>query len=306
MKKPKISIVIALAPWRDAEILSSIKKQKYPKSKFEVIIRKGLNVPNNRNSGAAKAKGEIIAFLDDDAIIEPNFLNKVEELFDKHPEVMVAGGPQLTPLTDKFFARMNGYALSSYFATMGISKRYKKGEFTLNADSSHLTGALLICRKKLMKSIKFDENIYPADDVNFVSRAKSAGHTIAYSPDVFVYHRRRADLRGLIKQIFDYAKVRPQAQGLKQGLSTVFFFVPTLFMLYLLLLPTLSMLSKLFLIPLWVYIVLSLLVSSYEAGHHRSPLAIIVLPFMFLIIHIAYGAGFLTGLIDRLFKDKNK
>ena len=214
---------------------------------------------------------------------------------------MLAGGPQLTPLTDKLFARMNGYALSSYFATMGISKRYKKAPFTLNADSSHLTGAMLICRKKLMNKLKFDESIYPADDVNFVSRVKSEGHIVAYSPDIFVYHRRRADIRGLIKQIFDYARVRPKAYGLKQGLSTVFFFVPTLFLLYLVFLSTLAMISSLFLIPLIVYFLLSFSVSFYESLNHRSPLAFVILPFIFLIIHLAYGSGFLIGLMDKIF-----
>ena len=79
----KFSIVIALAPYRSAEVLKSLKNVKYDKKKYEIIIKKGLNPSENRNYGIKKAKGEIIYFLDDDAIVDKNILKNAEEFFDK-------------------------------------------------------------------------------------------------------------------------------------------------------------------------------------------------------------------------------
>ena len=70
----KFSLVIPVAPDRNAEILGSIEKIDYPSSEFEVIVIKGKNPSENRNNGAQKAKAEIISFLDDDAVLDVNFL----------------------------------------------------------------------------------------------------------------------------------------------------------------------------------------------------------------------------------------
>ena len=106
----KFSVVIALAPERDAVVLKSLEKADYDKDKIEVIIKKGLNPSENRNKGVKEAKGEIIAFIDDDAIVDENIFKNAEEFFNNHPEIDLVGGPQLTPEDDGFFAKTYGQA----------------------------------------------------------------------------------------------------------------------------------------------------------------------------------------------------
>src|SRR3989344_66492 len=124
--KKKFSIVIAVAPYRDAEVLNSMKNLDYDKNKYEIIVKKGKNASENRNNGVKKAKGEIIAFIDDDAAVDKNWLKNAEELFKKH-DADILGGPQLTPKDDKFFAKMFGGAIESFWCSYKMSNRYKKG-----------------------------------------------------------------------------------------------------------------------------------------------------------------------------------
>ncbi|MEK6823635.1 MAG: glycosyltransferase [Nanoarchaeota archaeon] len=297
MKEIKFSVIIPLAPWRSAEILDSLKKQDFPKKDYEIIIKKGTNVPENRNSGIKEAKGEIILFLDDDAIIESNFLTNVNRFFKKHPEIDILGGPQLTPSTDEFFARVTGYVLANNFACPGICKRYKKNKLNLNADSNYITGALMIVKRKVFDKLIFDPQIYPADDITFVEKAKKHEFKIATSPEIYIYHRRRAELKGLIKQIYDYAKVRIQAPFKK--ISDILLVVPTLFWIYLIALIPLLFIHKLFIIPLLIYMGLTLIFSAYEATINKSFFSFFLLPLIFFVIHISYGAGFLYGMIKK-------
>ncbi|MDI6730787.1 MAG: glycosyltransferase, partial [Candidatus Altarchaeum sp.] len=142
----KFSIVIAVAPYRNAEVLNSLKNINYDKNKYEIIIKKGLNPSENRNYGIKKAKGEIIYFLDDDAVVDKNILKNAEEFFNKY-NVDVVGGPQLTPKDDKFFAKMFGTAIESFWGSYKMANRYKKGELNLDSDELSLTSANCFVKK---------------------------------------------------------------------------------------------------------------------------------------------------------------
>ena len=83
----KFSLIIPVAPDRNAEILGSLKRLDYPKKEYEIIVIPGKNPSDNRNKGAEKSKGEIIGFLDDDAVIEKDFLKHVLEFFKKYPQI---------------------------------------------------------------------------------------------------------------------------------------------------------------------------------------------------------------------------
>ncbi|MBX4196785.1 glycosyltransferase [Candidatus Pacearchaeota archaeon] len=299
--KKRFSIVIALAPWRDAEILSSIQTLDYPKKNFEVIIIKGLNVPDNRNNGVKKAKGEIIVFLDDDAIIEKDFLKKIDSFLDDHKEISIVGGAQITPKSDKFFARVSGYVLEDPFGAPGVNRRYRKSKLNLNADHDYISGVNLTVRKSVFKKLKFDRELYPGDDVAFVKKAKKLGLKVGYSPEIFVYHRRRPTLKALVKQIFDYAIAKTKWDLKKELQAKPLFIIPSLFVLYILTLPFLLALSRLFILPLIAYVILALVFSFYESVRNRNFPAFFILPFIFFIVHVTYGLGFLGGFLNKIF-----
>src|SRR3989344_6244138 len=193
----KFSIVIAVAPYRNAEVLNSLKNINYDKSKYEVIIKKGTNPSENRNYGVKKARGEIIYLLDDDAIVDKNILKNAEEFFNKY-DADIVGGPQLTPKDDKFFAKLFGSAIETFWGSYKMANRYRKGKLNLDADELSLTSANCFVKKNVFKKIKgFDSRLWPGEDPEFFSRVKDNGFKIAYSPNLIIYHRRRNNLFSL-------------------------------------------------------------------------------------------------------------
>lgn len=303
----KFSLIIPVAPYRNAEILGSIDKLDFSKKKFEVIIEKGTNPSENRNKGAEKSKGEILVFLDDDAVVHIDLLKNANSFFKEHPEIDIVGGPQLTPLDETGFAKISGYALSSKFGGWNASNRYGKKKLNLNADDTYLTSAILFCRKEVMKKVKFDPALFPGEDSKFVTEAKNIGFKIAYNPDLIIYHRRRPTLKALIKQIFNYGRVGPLREKFSETIKRPFFVIPSLFLIYVLFLPTILSINNsfwkfIFLSPLFLYSILDLFFSFYESLKNRDWKGIFILPFIFPLIHLSYGAGWIYSWGKKIFE----
>ncbi len=293
----KLSAIVPVGPNRDIEILESAEKFK---KKLRLIIEKGTNPSENRNRGIKKAKTEFVAFVNAHTILPDNWIDEIEIFFGEHPEIDIAGGPQLTSKKEKIFVRASGYALSSIFGAAEASVRYKIKNLNLKANEKHLTSANLICRRNVFKKIKFDENLYPGEDPKFIADAIDSGFKVAYTPKIYVYHKRRTNLKALIKQIFNYGLVRPRKEKFSDTLKKPLFLVPSLFVLYLAFLPTFVFVNYISLFPFFLYLVLNLFFSFYEGIKNKDFPSIILLPLLFFFIHISYGVGFFYGTIEKL------
>lgn len=320
----KYSLVVPVAPNRGAEIIESIKELDYPKSEYHVVVVKGLNPSENRNKGYRHSKGEIIVFLDDDAHIEKDYLRQIDRFFDSYPQIDIVGGPQLTPLSDKGFARYSGMTLSSLFGAWKIANRYSEKKVNLNVDETALTSANMIVRKHVMTKVLFDPKLFPGEDPKFIYDAKVNGFKVAYSPDIKIYHMRRHDIKSFSKQIYNYGVTRPKKESIIQTLKMPFFLIPSLFLIYLVILLLtfiinpqltgqvinidginiikLNPIGVIFTIPLALYIVLAIIFGLYDSVKHKEYKAIFVLPFIYPIIHLSYGWGFIRGYLNKIFR----
>lgn len=307
--KIKFSVVIALAPWRDAEIIESINAANYDKSKIEVIIEKGLNVPINRNNGVAKSKGEFVIFLDDDGKIDKDFFNKVEDFVNQYPQVDIFGGPQITPEDDSYFAKVNRYLMAEAFVCPGINNRYKRNPVSLNANSNFLSGALFICRRSIFEKLSFDPKQYPADEVNFIDKAKALGFKVGYTPEIFIYHHGRKDIKGYLKQIYFFGNSRSRKEGALSIFQKPLFFVPAVFTIYLVFLALFVLLGSflnvssffiiLFSFPFLLYVLFAIFTSLKISIQNKHSAAFLLSPFLMFLTHVSYGLGFISGILNK-------
>src|SRR3989344_3451056 len=293
----KFSIIMPLAPERDCEVKASLENLDFDKKEYEVIIKVGKNPSLNRNNGAKESKGEILCFLDDDAFIENDILKKAENFFKKY-NVDILGGPQLTPKDDKYFAKTSGYAISDFFCTSFMSNRYKKGKLNLNADENSLTSAICFVKKEVFDKLNgFNLNLFPGEDPEFFYRAKKQGFKIAYSPEIFIYHRRRPTLKLLWKQFSNYGYTRVKKERKIGNKINILYLLPSVFLIYLILLIPLSLIRIFFILPLIIYILIILISGIKQIIIYKDLKSIFLLPFIYPLIHVSYGYGLIKGLI---------
>lgn len=293
--KEEITLVIPLGFGRKVEYSDEIKSQS-----INIIEEFGSNTSENRNRGAKKVKTKYIGFINGHTQLDSSWKHKAIEFFEKYPGVDIVGGPQLTPKDEKGFAKISGYAFSSKFGAAKLSLRYSPGKFDFDADEKSITSANLICKREVFNLIKFDETIYPGEDPKFIADAKSAGFHVAYNPEIITYNKRRATVKELAKQIFTYGKVRPAKEKFSETLKKPFFLIPSIFFLYsvwIIMIGFLRSLSLLALIPVLVYAFLALVFALHDSIKNKNLLSFFVLPFIYITIHLSYGAGMLWGYI---------
>ncbi len=64
----------------------------HPEKQLRLVREERQGLSHARNCGIAASRGALIAIIDDDERINPDFLAAYVELFDQHPEAISAGG----------------------------------------------------------------------------------------------------------------------------------------------------------------------------------------------------------------------
>ncbi len=278
---------------------------KYPVKIISVEKNRGPG--GGRNFGARHAIGEIIAFLDGHILAEKDFFENAAKLFETHANVGAWGGPTLTPKDDPFFAQACGIVLGSWLGTFTMSNRYKKGKLNANASELFITSANFFIKKsEFEKTSGFTLDMYGGDDPEFFERLEKQGTKIGYSPELFVYNKRRTKLKLFCKQFFNYGKVRPIKERMHSKTPKLHFWGPSVFLLYLLTLPAIALASPFAFTPLLIYFAAIVTYSIWSAVKSNLAATLILLPALYFLLHISYGAGFIYGLYKTTKQDLQK
>jgi glycosyltransferase involved in cell wall biosynthesis len=97
MSKPKLSVVIC-TKGRDEdlkEVVESLKKQSF--KNWEVVVVRETPLSKARDLGWRRAKGEIVAWIDDDVVLSKNWARNLVKIFNEEKQVGGVSGPTIVP-----------------------------------------------------------------------------------------------------------------------------------------------------------------------------------------------------------------
>jgi cellulose synthase/poly-beta-1,6-N-acetylglucosamine synthase-like glycosyltransferase len=290
-----ISIIIPVKPGGRVSALTGVCAAGYPAPLIEVLVAEGRQPSRQRNRAAAAAAGEYLYFLDDDSLVSPGFFQRAVRHYEE-PSVAAAGGPSLTPDTDTLLQHAFAMAFASVFGGGGMRNRYRRtGGVRSTCDRELILCNLSFRRELFLAHGGFDERLYPNEENELLERIRRAGGRLIHDPELAVYRSQRPTFRAFCRQLFGYGRGRGE-QTVLSGIVKPITFIPSLFLLYLVLLALAH--KAVYYLPLLCYLILTLLMTVIEGIRGGQISSALLLPVVFPFFHLCYGVGMIRGLFS--------
>ncbi len=203
-------LVVDNAPSSDAT--EQLVKTGHSGVRYVREERPGLDWARNR--AIKEAKGEIIAYTDDDVVVDPGWVRALAALFAEDPDVMAVTGLvvpyELETEAQILFEMYGGFGRGFERKWYRVGLKGERPRLIYQGAGQFGTGANMAYRRSVFEGIgDFD----PALDVGTVTngggdlemffRVLKSGYTLVYEPAAIVRHRHRREYTQLRTQLMN-------------------------------------------------------------------------------------------------------
>lgn len=172
------------------QVVEALQSDSQVEIRYLFESRQGLSFA--RNSGIQAARGEVVAFVDDDIDAEKFWLKEVVDAFSP-PDVACVGGPirpvWLTEKPDWLTEEWYGYLSVSEFASAR-----SRGEFV---GPEYPWGANIAFRRSVINEIggfptnlgRIGTTLLSGEEVALCMKIEEQGYRIGYAPNAIIHHK---------------------------------------------------------------------------------------------------------------------
>ena len=182
----------------------------------------------SRNAGVELASGEVVAFMDDDAVAHPDWIERLVALYDRH-DAVAAGGR----MTGRWVAGRPSFLPEEFYWLVGVTHRGFPSE---ECEVRNTFGSNISFRREVFAAVGgFEPNLgltaesnVQGEETEFAARVRQQyGQGVWYDPEAVVEHKvfdyrtrpawllERAFWQGYSKRVM--AEVLPNDGGGEEG-----------------------------------------------------------------------------------------
>src|SRR6185503_18298754 len=162
---PTVTVIIPTRPGQEEiQAVAAARRLDYPKDRLEILVARGRQPAVQRNEALRVANGELIYFLDDDAVPSPENLRRALPHFS-NPRVKLLGGPNVCPSDAPRLEQVLAVVLSSWLAFGPSRARYEAvGQFRASSEKELILCNMMARRDAVLELGGFDEALYPNEE----------------------------------------------------------------------------------------------------------------------------------------------
>ena len=247
------------------------------------------------NAALMTATGDVIIRVDAHARIPRNFVSRNVYNLNEGEDVVGGGRPNISSDVSPWKLTLLA-AEDSLFGSSVAAYRRPATEKEYMDSLFHAAYR----REVIAKVGGFNEDLGRTEDNEFHYRIRMAGYKMCCCPDIISYQHSRNTLKHMVRQKFANGKWIGLTVSVCPGCLSYFHFAPFAFVVMLILLSVVAALG--FPMPLYmllmVYFMFDLVntVGCFTVKNVQPQF--FLLPLIFPLLHLAYGAGTFVGLVE--------
>ena len=300
-EKIEVLLIDSMSKDNTARVMEEFKEKAEGFKDIKLLKNEKKILPAGCNAALKNYTGDAIVRIDAHASIPADFISKNVKLLESGE--FVCGGQRPNIIDDDSSWKqtllsaeqsMFGSSIASY--RTGSEKKYV---------SSIFHG--MYRREVYDKVGLYNENLGRTEDNDMSWRIRQAGYNICYDPDIISYQHTRNSLKAMLRQKYLNGYWIGLTMGINPHCFSLFHFVPFVFILGIIFTSVLAIAGMpLISILMWsLYGVLVVLMTALEIIK-KPMIQKLLLPLLFLLLHLSYGTGTLTGLIKMPFWAKKR
>lgn len=283
-------------------VLVTDRKIKLPfksrKIKYIATNKTTFSPTEKRDFALKYVKGEVCAFIDDDAYPDKNWIKNAVKNF-RNNKIVAVGGPGVTPPRDTFWEKIGGYIIESYFGSGKVQYRfYDKPKRKLFVDDYPAYN--LFVRTDILRKVGgYGSTFYGGEDTYLCLKLIKEG-LILYDSEAVVFHHRRSFPLSHLRQIASVGIHRGYFfRAYPETSRGLFYLLPTFLTLGILI----GIILAVAVPKIFMNIFLALFMAAIITGtlsvksHNASWIFSIISGVGIIMTHIVYGASFVKGLM---------
>lgn len=244
------------------------------------------------NEGVKHATGDVVLKIDAHSRIPADFVQKnVDEIL---AGAYVCGGnrPTVVDSVDDFSKTLHIVEESALGSSIA---NYRKSDVKRKVNSIFHG----MYRKEVFDKVGLaDERLLRTEDNEFHYRVRKAGYDIIFNPEIESYQYIRPTFTKMIQQKFANGYWIGLTSHVCRDCLSLFHFGPGVFVATLLVLMMLTLVSFVPLLTVvFLYLLAVLGLSIFEISKQKFNPTLLLIPFIMIAIHFAYGVGTIKGWI---------
>ena len=280
--------------------------------KVQVLQNEKKTLPCGWNVALKSYSGEAILKIDAHATIPEDFVRKNVETLELGEDIVGGFRPNIidesTPWKETLLlaeGSMFGSSIAPYRRNQ--DKTYVKSMFHASY------------RRDVFKNIgTFNENLGRTEDNEIHYRMREAGYKLCFDPKIISYQHVRSNTKKMIQQKYANGYWIGLTTGICPKCLSLYHFVPFAFVLAIIITTLLSFIltftdckvaglgwlviiiygiTAFMWIVYWLLAFVMAAVAAIGAKKEQRNITNIALPFLFFVLHVAYGIGTLIGMI---------
>lgn len=317
-------IVVALnAASTIGSLFDCLRRQSYPHELIEVILVDGLSsdatkaemlrfqaeeksfrqvvvldnpkktLPCGWNVALAAARGETILRVDAHAAIPENFIELNVRDIQRGEDICGGKVVSVPGKNSPWGVVLNEAENSMFGGSFAAFRRAKSAGYVS-------TAAFAMYRREVFDRVgPYNEALTRTEDNEMHYRMRRAGYRFYYDPEIVSRRETRADLGKLLKQKYLNGYWIGRTLGVEPRCFSLYHFVPLCFVLAIVFCAVLCVFGiswpAALLWGAYAFVCIAMTALAFIGCRERNAL-FLLLPVLFLLLHVCYGAGTIAGI----------